>query len=100
MAFADECPLVGLNYIRAAAQNLALAEVPTSAGAASFRAAAVPEKPLDSARLLPAEAPAGPSIFGKPLNEPPMVPTFAHYGPSKANSSFLRRLAEKFGVSS
>jgi hypothetical protein len=32
-----------------------------------------------------------------PLNDS-LIPSMAPYGPSKANSSFMKRLSEKFGL--
>ena len=75
MAYADESPLVGSNYVRAAAANLAMAD------SSGF----IPPVAND---LFEAETLIQRDSGGNP---PP-------YGDPKANSSLLRRLAEKFGL--
>ena len=99
MAYGDECPLVALNYVRAAATNLALADA--SAPLVSFsHAPTVPpvEKHPGSLKLAPLEMTDPAAIFGNLPNDAPAVPTLASYGDPKANSSLLKRLAEKFGL--
>ena len=68
MAYGDESPLVGLNYIRAAALNLAVAD--TSSAPSS----------------------------GSPHLGNSASPNFAFHNDPKANSTLLKRLAEKFGL--
>jgi len=75
MAYADESPLVGSNYVRAAAANLAMAD------SSGF----IPPVAND---LFEAETLIQRDSGGNP---PP-------YGDPKANSSLQRRLAEKFGL--
>jgi len=81
MAYADESPLVGSNYVRAAAANLALADASAlysaGLGATDSGAAFLPEL----AALSPNSAYPGPP-----------------YGDPKPNSSLLKRLAERFGL--
>jgi general secretion pathway protein A len=85
MAYGDGCPLVGLNYIRAAARNLALADVavPLTVAHAAADAQDSPKAPVWTD--VPYDGPVFPSLG---LEED-----------AKANSSFLKRLAEKFGLS-
>jgi type II secretory pathway predicted ATPase ExeA len=82
MAYADESPLVGSNYVRAAAANLALAE-------ASTPYASGLSLPASSVAFPPGLAgmPTDSGMFSGPLGVDP-----------KANSSLLKRLAEKFGL--
>src|SRR5262249_44069612 len=83
MAYGDESPLVGLNYVRAAASNLALTDWGFSLDDASL-------KPLS----IDATAPSPNSdIFGGSESGP----RSAAYDP-KANLSLLKRLAERFGL--
>jgi len=82
MAYADESPLVGSNYVRAAATNLALGE--------------------PSAQVHP-DIPAPLSGFVYPVDRPEAQDPSAagpdvQFGDPKANSSLLRRLAERFGL--
>lgn len=86
MAYADESPLVGLNYVRAAALNLALVE--PAASAASIPATVPP--------LI--ETSAQTQRAGRALDDDLALPTFLHYGEAKQNSSLLKRLAERFGL--
>jgi len=82
MAYADESPLVGSNYIRAAAANLALAQEPLHfAGELPPPVLGVPF-PADLADI---------SGNSSSFPAPP-------YGDPKANSSLLKRLAERFGL--
>jgi hypothetical protein len=81
MAYADESPLVGSNYVRAAAANLALADPSAlySAGLGATDSGAA--FPPEFAALSPNSAYPGPP-----------------YGDPKPNSSLLKRLAERFGL--
>lgn len=77
MAYGDESPLVGSNYVRDAATNLGLFEsLSTFAG----------ETP--SPRLGPVELP----------QEESYTPKLEPYGAPKTNSSLMKRLSEKFGL--
>jgi general secretion pathway protein A len=96
MAYGDESPLVGLNYVRAAAVNLAL----TDAGAPSLVAPRVP--PDSSERYLRIRKPV--AVQMPTQNVSPAAPKDtmgsdpAPHNDSKANSSLLKRLAERFGL--
>jgi general secretion pathway protein A len=87
MAYADESPLVGSNYVRAAVVNLALTD--TSAAPAASMTASLSAVPFSADRFSMSSMPM---ISGDVLPDPP--------APSdpKANSSLLRRLAERFGL--
>jgi general secretion pathway protein A len=74
MAYADESPLVGSNYVRAAVANLALGDTP------ALFSPAVSNGDFD------ALSEGNPSGYAPP------------YGDPKANSSLLKRLAERFGL--
>jgi general secretion pathway protein A len=105
MAYGEESLLVGVNYVRDAAANLGVIDAPLqSPGTLPFispfsaAAAASPiEKLQASAKLPSVEPPPQPNIFPNvPVEE--LVPTLAPFNPSKANSSFMKRLSEKFGL--
>jgi general secretion pathway protein A len=83
MAYADESPLVGSNYVRAAIANLALSD-PAASSAASLAASLSVPFSVDRFPL--------PDMSGDALPEPG-----APFDP-KQNSSLLRRLAERFGL--
>jgi general secretion pathway protein A len=100
MAFGDESPLVGLNYVRNAATNLALADS-TSISAFQHPPAASPSHavwaPADQLdqhasplKYAAADIPA--------LDEDPALSGLGQFDP-KANPSLLKRLAERFGFS-
>jgi general secretion pathway protein A len=95
MAYGDESPLVGLNYIRAAAVNLAVADT----GAHSTIAASIPESTPDGSysRLVHV---ASAQQNSHPANlENSVVPNLeSAFNEPKTNSSLLKRLAEKFGL--
>jgi general secretion pathway protein A len=93
MAFGDESPLVGLNYVRAAATNLALTH-PASPLIPVSHSAPLDEMPAPAhiEALAPSRGLADYKM------EPTAVPRFAGYNDPKANSSLLKRLAEKFGI--
>jgi len=82
MAYGDESPLVGLNYVRSAVTNLALVDWGFS---------------MHDASLKPAEMSSQPSILNN-LNGESNIPSFSAYDDHKANSSLLKRLAERFGL--
>jgi general secretion pathway protein A len=98
MAYGDECPLVGLNYIRAAATNLALTGGPALLAPPSHSAIASVDKQNGSPKLAPVEMPEQPRVHAGFAHDGGAVPNFAGYGDPKANSSLLKRLAEKFGL--
>ena len=90
MAYSDESPLVGSNHIRDAAANLGITDslpmMPSTQSSAysSF-------SPAPTAKSLQ------PNIYpNAPLED--SVPQLAPYGGSKANSSLMKRLSEKFGL--
>jgi general secretion pathway protein A len=91
MAYADECPLVGLNYVRAAARNLAMTEGPAPLVHASMSSY---EKENGAPDLASFES----RMLSNLPNDANPVPNFGGYGDPKANSSLLKRLAEKFGL--
>src|SRR5207253_3394042 len=98
-----ESPLVGLNYVRAAASNLALADPGAPLGALPHLSPIPAEKhyagpPTAKDRLGSLEIPPGPPAFSELSGEDSGVPSLASYGDPKANSSLLKRLAEKFGL--
>jgi len=92
MAYGDESPLVGLNYVRSAALNLALTEVsdPTLAWphAANHLGARPPSLELSELVSRDSNLSIGSSE----------VPSMAGGSEFKGNSSILKRLAEKFGL--
>ncbi len=94
MAYGDESPVVGLNYVRAAAVNLALAEPGAPVPLSVETASSLIEKRAVSPIAVP-EAPDPTADFG---NADLDFSTMAHYGDAKQNSSILKRLAERFGL--
>jgi general secretion pathway protein A len=99
MAYGDECPLVALNYVRAAATNLAMVDASAPPATLSHPATPVPaEKYHTSLKLVPLEMTDQPAMLASLPNNSSAVPTLAAYGDPKANSSLLQRLAEKFGL--
>jgi hypothetical protein len=100
MAYGDESPLVGLNYVRAAAVNLALAN-PATEPLALTAAVAYGEKHIAPIKLTPVELPVQPphpSLVKTTLAPEPSLASLDAYSDPKTNSSLLRRLAEKFGI--
>lgn len=93
MAFGDESPLVGLNYVRAAATNLALTHPPATMTPVPHSA----PTSMERANGFPEEMPE-PQRVAAYTREPGVVPSFSGYNDPKANSSLLKRLAEKFGI--
>ena len=87
MAYADESPLVGSNYVRAAAVNLALADRSTLYSTSVTTAASVPYM---GDRPVPLRFSGLPEESSSQLTQPNEDP--------KPNSSLLKRLAEKFGL--
>jgi general secretion pathway protein A len=105
MAYGDESPYVGLNYVRDVAANLGMIESPAQSPGtlplplSAFSSAAplsLVEKPQASPKLPPVELPAQPKMFSEAPFED-LVPKADPYG-SKANSSLMKRLSEKFGL--
>jgi general secretion pathway protein A len=94
MAFGDESPLVGLNYVRAAATNLALTYAPAAFIPLPHSGTSSLEKP----NRFPDEIPDQPRHLASYPHDPGSVPSFAGYNDPKANSSLLKRLAERFGI--
>jgi len=104
MAYSDESPLVGLNYVRAAATNLALAQptdpvVSISIAHPTINHSSSVERLRTQPKLGSLEMPVPPHMPSTLDEEPDALPGFAGYGDPKANSSLLKRLAEKFGLS-
>jgi general secretion pathway protein A len=94
MAYGDESPVVGLNYVRSAALNLALTNVE-----------APPPIHVPTVSPAPVNGPEGrlseTSDRGVDagLRQPDFAfRTLANYGDPKPNSSLLKRLAERFGL--
>ncbi|MGO9259871.1 MAG: ExeA family protein [Bryobacteraceae bacterium] len=105
MAYSDESPFVGLNYVRDAAANLGLIEsLPQSSGTlptlSTFSTATVSTvgKLQASPKLPPVELPSRPNNLPDVPQEDSFVPKLEPYGASKANSSLMKRLSEKFGL--
>jgi len=112
MAFGDESARVGLNYVRAAAVNLALAD-PLALSQAQPPApnpipiAAVPSMKQTGPQILIPEVPeqsamvssaAAASAFSSESMLSCEVPSLAHYSDPRPNSTLLKRLAERFGL--
>ena len=98
MAFGDESPLVGLNYVRAAAVNLALADSASRAPLARPITTSLIEKHGAAHLAAAADASDDAPAFTSASNKDLSFSTLAHYGDPKPNSSLLKRLAEKFGL--
>jgi len=98
MAYGDESPLVGLNYVRAAATNLALTGTTPSLALLPHSGIASVEKTNGSSKLAAMEIPEQSRVHTNFPHDGGVVPNFAGYGDAKANSSLLKRLAEKFGL--
>jgi len=100
MAFGDTSTSVGIDYISAAAMNLAL--VPAAAGPGPSAQPTLPfGSPGDSSGPKPvlAEVPRRrDAVFGS-LDAEYSIPTFARYASARTNPSILRRLAERLGIS-
>lgn len=98
MAYGDECPLVGLNYVRAAATNLGLTEGPAPVVTPAPSAAVpVAEKLPGTLKLIQPEVREEPLVFTNSANGP-VDSAFTRHADSKANSSLLKRLAEMLGL--
>jgi general secretion pathway protein A len=95
MAYGDEAPLVGLNYIRAAATNLAIADASTFSAAASPLEASSFDRP--PWKLVSMEVPAYRNVPPAALGNSATANGGLDHD-SKANSSLLKRLAERFGL--
>ena len=96
MAYGDESPLVGLNYVRDAVTNLTLAD------AAATLSMPYPTDPVPHApAAIPPSKPQGAvKLEGRPIapNGDAGMSVLEQYGESKSNSSLLKRLAERFGL--
>jgi len=90
--------LVGLNYVRAAATNLALTGTTPSLALLPHSGIASVEKTNGSSKLAAMEIPEQSRVHTNFPHDGGVVPNFAGYGDAKANSSLLKRLAEKFGL--
>jgi len=101
MAYADASPTVGIEYVRKAAHNLAMVEVRSapSAALAMVASASMPAINHASLTLVPQEPSSQPRAFPDLPQEEYSLPKMAPYGATKPNSTLLRRLAEKFGLS-
>jgi general secretion pathway protein A len=99
MAYGDDSPLVGLNYVRDAAVNLVLTDVSTmpQAGAPPLQVVSLSDRHSPPPRALPVGMPMQQTILSNLLRESSGVKT-GTYGDPKPNSSLLKRLAEKFGL--
>jgi general secretion pathway protein A len=100
MAYADASPTVGIEYVRKAAHNLAMVEVRSAPSAALAMVATASPPPINHASLtlVPQEPPTQPRTFPDLPKEEHSLPKMAPYGVTKPNSTLLRRLAEKFGL--
>ena len=99
MAYGDESPLVGLNYVRNAAMNLALADFSVRVGTLPSAANGSVEKRHDSPKTHSPRAEQAPDPADW-ANDFSAVPSLAGYCEPRGNSSLFRRLAERFGLSS
>jgi len=88
-AFGDESAFVGANYVRDSAANLGLIELPLQAMGSI-------DKLPSSSKLV--ELPSQPNIFPNESFDGSYTPKMAPNGASKPNSSFMKRLSEKFGL--
>ena len=100
MAYGDESPLVGLNYVRAAAVNLALAN-PSTEPLALTAAVAYGERHHLPIKLsppveVPLQAPLPNLLKTTVASSEPTLSSLDAYSEAKSNSSLLKRLAEKF----
>jgi general secretion pathway protein A len=95
MAYGDESPLVGIDYVRDAAMNLAPADASALPPAVPPRPVAVvsAEKSHSSWKLA-----AQPVVLSNLPEEDLGIPTLARYGDPRANPSLLKRLADRFGI--
>jgi general secretion pathway protein A len=95
MAFGDESPLVGIDYVRDAAVNLGPAEALSLSPAAAPRPVAVAPAERAYAPRKPAPQPAA---FTDVHDDDLGMPTLAMYGGPRANSTLMKRLADRFGI--
>jgi hypothetical protein len=99
MAYGDECPLVALNYIRAAAGNLSLLDVSAPLVTFSHTTTMYPvEKHHGSLKLGALEMTEPPAMLTNLLSDTPLAPASPTSADLKTNSSLMKRLAEKFGL--
>jgi general secretion pathway protein A len=104
MAYGDESALVGLNYVRNAATNLGLIDslpqslgtVPTHSAFSTGNASSVGK--LQAAPKSPVELHSRSNALPNVPLEDSFVPKLEPYGPSRANSSLMKRLSDKFGL--
>jgi general secretion pathway protein A len=97
MAYGEESPLVGLHYVRAAATSLALANIPAPPESVSVSGAGVANNQRSTMPTF-VEQPDHSTVGVSSAIDSRPIPKFANYGDSSANSSLLKRLAEKFGI--
>jgi general secretion pathway protein A len=104
MAYGDQSPLVGSNYVRDAASNLGMIESQPQAPSTSSFSALSPantvskvEKLQVSPKLPPLEVPGQPNTFSSVPVEDRFVMKLEPYGTSRVNSSLMRRLSDKLG---
>jgi general secretion pathway protein A len=93
MAYGDRSHSVAANYVREAATNLALIEVPASPGAAP-RPVMAPAAQENHTIPKPNVNPNLPSDS----HQNNAIPNLSPYGATRTNSSLLKRLAGKFGL--
>ncbi len=98
MAYGDECHLVGLNYVRAAATNLALTETPAPPTPQPHSAITSAENQFGSPKPASREMPEHPRVLTNFPHDANALPSLAGYVDLKTNSSLLKRLAVKFGL--
>jgi len=98
MAFGDESPLVGLNYVRAAATNLVLADSPDSVVPLPHPVSAPIDSHPSSLKLVSPDTSEHDSSFNHLPDSASQLPSLADYENPKADSSLLKRLAERFGL--
>ena len=93
MAYGDESPLVGLNYVRDSVSNLALAD------ASSLNIAHPSMPPMAStASNNPYTATPKRDLSDLVVRNGDEMPILNQYDGHKSNSSLLKRLAERFGL--
>jgi general secretion pathway protein A len=98
MAYADESPLVGLNYVRAAATNLALEPGATPMVTMPHPSPSQVDRHHGSPKLGSLEMPEPASVLTGLPDDSPSFGGLSNYGDPKTNSSLLKRLAERFGL--
>ncbi len=95
MAYGDESPLVGIDYVRDAAMNLAPADTSILPLAAPPRPVAVVSAEKSHALWKPV---AQTAMLSNSPEDDLSMPSLSGYGSSRTNSSILKRLADRFGI--